>query len=185
MSAGGTASDFDSGLDFDLELGLDLELDPDRDLDPEPDPEPDRDAEPGLGGAAGTSRTVSIGVLSGLSPWKLGCRSFPSLVHSVKLTCATSRGLTQRASRIRGAPRTCGSFTSSLRSSSSSSLRIFEEKPVPTLPAYSSVPPSFTPSSSAPIPLEAAPSPGVQPTIASSCDRCALIFIQSLLRPFW
>ncbi len=35
------------------------------------------------------------------------------------------------------------------------------------------------------MPLDAAPSPGVQPTMASSCERCALSFSQSLLRPFW
>ncbi len=124
----GSAASFDLGLDpgSDLELDLDSDLDSDFDLDPDLDP---------FGGAAGFSRTVSIGVLSGRSPWKLGWRSLPSLVHSVKRTCATSRGFTQRASRIRGAPRTCGSSTSSLRSSCSSSLRCLEEKPVPTLPA--------------------------------------------------
>jgi len=53
LAAGGTASD--------------LELDPDLALDPELDPDLDLDLDP-LGGAAGTSLTVSIGVLSGLSP---------------------------------------------------------------------------------------------------------------------
>src|SRR5437763_1067353 len=134
MSAGGGRPLPPSTLELDLELELDRELD----LDPDPDPAP------GFGGAAGFSRTVSIGDLSARRPWKLGWRSLPSLVHSLNRTWATSRGFTQCASRSRGAPRTSGRSTSSFRSSRKSSARCLEEKPVPTLPANDSSRPSLT-----------------------------------------
>src|SRR3981081_2211281 len=43
----------------------------------------------------GRSRTTSRGSLSRRTPRKRGCRKRPSRVHCVKLTCATSFGLTQ------------------------------------------------------------------------------------------
>ena len=50
---------------------------------------------------AGDSRTTSSGLLSPRSPRNRGCRSIPSLVHSVNATCATSAGSTQCAVRSR------------------------------------------------------------------------------------
>lgn len=41
------------------------------------------------------SRTTSVGVLSSRKPRQLGCRSRPSVVHSLKATSPTKAGFTQ------------------------------------------------------------------------------------------
>ena len=56
------------------------------------------------GSPAPCSRTTSSGALSSRSPLKTGWRSWPSPVHSVKATSATSRGSVQCTPRA-GAPR--------------------------------------------------------------------------------
>ena len=55
--------------------------------------------------------------------------------------------------------------------------------PVPTFPAKRSAPPSWNPTSSAPIASRAAPSGSVNPPMTSSCRRMHFVFTQLALRP--
>ncbi len=140
----------------------------------------------GGGRGAGRSRTTSSARLSSRSPWNDGCRIFPSPVHSVNATSQTSSGRTQCAflpSQPAGRGvngHSCAASGASLARSARAPAFV---KPVPTLPAKRSAPPSKTPTSSAPRASRAAPSGSVKPPTTSSCRFTHFVFTQLAFRP--
>ena len=137
--------------------------------------------------SCGTSRITSAGLLSRRSPWNLGWRSRPSVVHSLKPICATSRGLVQCTPR-RGAGRPgrtgCGPAPArrARRAAGAGSAGRTRSPPCPRRPAARHC--RSTPSSRAPRPVRL-PCGSVYPPMTNSWLFSHLNFSQSLVRPLW
>jgi hypothetical protein len=86
--------------------------------------------------------------LSSRRPRKLAWRTLPSWVNSLKAISATSSGLSQVTPRLSGRGTSAGLLSVAsgfIRLASSPSVSLL--KPVPTLPLYTSLPPSCCASS--------------------------------------
>ena len=85
-----------------------------------------------------SSRTMSAAGLSSRSPLNTGCRSWPSPVHSLKATSATSEGdvqCTPRAWAPLGGSENGGVRRSSARRRFASRASVASPNPLPTRPA--------------------------------------------------
>src|SRR5256712_6176454 len=129
------------------------------------------------------SIATSVTGLSSRNRTNTGCRSRPSSVHSLYRTSATSVGSTQVWPGSCGAgPANAGLGRIPCSSAALTSLSCAAVKPLPTRPAYTSLPSQYAPRCSAPNP-ERVPLGRVKPTTAKSSLRSARILSQLGGRP--
>src|SRR2546427_7900128 len=145
----------------------------------------------GLSGGTSTSLSplpspffaISVTGLSSRNLTNTGCLRSPSSVHSLYRTSTTSVGLTQVCPESWGTgPEKAGVGRTPRSSAALTSLSCAAVNPLPTRPAYTSLPFSYAPRSSAPNP-ERDPLGRVKPTTTKSSVRSARILSQLGERP--